>query len=350
LADATEPFMSDPLVHGVYSVDENVPAGWDLTGATCDDGSAPNAIDLQPGETVTCTFENTKRGMAEVLKTVSGIAPNGVYPAFNFQIRDGSGAVASATSDPITGIAYFSCEAGANPDVCVDVDGMAKLVPGDYAFCELDVQPGWTLTGSSNDGPLVWYSLTIGEDYIGECAAFNLAVAETEQFNIDNTPPPGGNARTIGFWKNWTSCDGKGNQYDRWLTDPDYYDVLDEFLPIYLHPGLEVTLCEVGVDILDKRDVDDPNLVGDGRKKASDAAYGLAAQLMAVQLNIAAEAGTCPAMLEAKDAAEALLLNIGFDGSGDYLRKPKGPSKDLAQQAKTLAGILDSYNNNLLCP
>ncbi|PSL16110.1 hypothetical protein CLV44_10233 [Marinobacterium halophilum] len=350
LADATTPHMSEPLVNGTYSVSETVPAGWDLTSATCDDGSAPNAIDLQPGETVTCTFENTKRGMAEVLKTVSGIAPNGVYPAFDFQIRDGSGAVASATSDVITGFAYFSCEAGVSPDVCVDVDGMAKLVPGAYEFCELDVQPGWMLTGSSNDGPLSWYSLIIGEDYIGECAAFTLSVAETESFNVDNTPPPGGNARTIGFWKNWTSCDGKGNQYDRWLTDPDFYDVLDEFLPIYLHPELEITQCAVGVDLLDKRDVEDPSLVGDGSKKASDAAYGLAAQLMAVQLNIAADAGTCSELINAKVAAEQLLADIDFTGTGDYLKKPKGPSKTLAQEAKTLAGILDSYNNNMLCP
>jgi len=41
-----------------FSVAENTAAGWELTGATCDDGSSPSAIALGPGETVTCTFVN----------------------------------------------------------------------------------------------------------------------------------------------------------------------------------------------------------------------------------------------------------------------------------------------------
>jgi len=43
-----------------YSVTEIVPAGWVLTSALCDDGSDPSAIDLGPGETVTCVFLNTE--------------------------------------------------------------------------------------------------------------------------------------------------------------------------------------------------------------------------------------------------------------------------------------------------
>ena len=39
---------------------EIVPTGWVLTSATCDDGSDPSAIDLDPGETVTCVFINTE--------------------------------------------------------------------------------------------------------------------------------------------------------------------------------------------------------------------------------------------------------------------------------------------------
>ena len=40
----------------------------DLTGATCDDGSAPGSISLEPGETVTCTFTNTKRALLTIVK------------------------------------------------------------------------------------------------------------------------------------------------------------------------------------------------------------------------------------------------------------------------------------------
>ncbi len=49
-----------PGGNGTYSVTEIVPAGWVLTSATCDDGSDPSAIDLGPGETVTCVFLNTE--------------------------------------------------------------------------------------------------------------------------------------------------------------------------------------------------------------------------------------------------------------------------------------------------
>ena len=46
------------LVPGTYSVSEQVPDGWDLTSATCDDGSDPSNIELEAGEYVWCTFVN----------------------------------------------------------------------------------------------------------------------------------------------------------------------------------------------------------------------------------------------------------------------------------------------------
>ena len=47
---------------GTYSVSETVPAGWDQTSATCNDGSPVSAINIGAGENVTCTFTNQKRG------------------------------------------------------------------------------------------------------------------------------------------------------------------------------------------------------------------------------------------------------------------------------------------------
>jgi len=41
---------------------------WDLTAVTCDDGSDAGAIEVSPGETVTCTFTNTKRSVLVVVK------------------------------------------------------------------------------------------------------------------------------------------------------------------------------------------------------------------------------------------------------------------------------------------
>jgi len=57
------------LMPGTYSVSETGVTGWDLTQASCSDQSNPNAISLSAGETVTCTFTNTKRGHLIVQKT-----------------------------------------------------------------------------------------------------------------------------------------------------------------------------------------------------------------------------------------------------------------------------------------
>ena len=57
---------------GTYSVSESLPAGWELTSATCSDGSAVDAIDLAAGEVVICTFENAKLGEITIEKIVEG--------------------------------------------------------------------------------------------------------------------------------------------------------------------------------------------------------------------------------------------------------------------------------------
>jgi hypothetical protein len=43
-----------------YNVSETVPSGWMQNSATCSDGSPVSNIDVGPGETVTCTFVNTR--------------------------------------------------------------------------------------------------------------------------------------------------------------------------------------------------------------------------------------------------------------------------------------------------
>ncbi len=58
---------------GTYTSTETVPAGWDLTSILCDDsnstGSGATAtFVVAAGETVTCTFTNTKRGSIAVAK------------------------------------------------------------------------------------------------------------------------------------------------------------------------------------------------------------------------------------------------------------------------------------------
>ena len=48
-----------------------MPAGWDQTSATCDDGSPVSNIDVAAGENVTCTFTNRKRGSVVVVEDSS---------------------------------------------------------------------------------------------------------------------------------------------------------------------------------------------------------------------------------------------------------------------------------------
>jgi hypothetical protein len=59
LADS-ESNNSGDLDPGNYSVEETVPAGWTLDSATCDNEDDPSSIDLEAGQTVTCTFTNSE--------------------------------------------------------------------------------------------------------------------------------------------------------------------------------------------------------------------------------------------------------------------------------------------------
>jgi hypothetical protein len=211
--------------------------------------------------------------------------------------------------------------------------GGATFSPGEYWFCETNMLPGWSAELSGYPGAIVPNNTDSNVDNSVICAPFTLDPGETESFSLDNTPPPGGDARTIGFWKNWTSCDGHGNQDD----------VLDQNLPVSLG-DMYIDDCDTAVSLLDKRDVNS------GRKRAGDAAYALAAQLLAYELNQNAGAGTCTAASDAAASGHNLLMDIGFDGTGNYLKGNSPQVKEDAQDAHDYAGILDEYNNNVLCP
>ncbi len=190
---------------------------------------------------------------------------------------------------------------------------------------------------------------------------------------------PGGGPRTPGYWKNWNRVTGGGqaDNADRnggwengfWLLedvlDPNvgggiwWDDILDDGGdpdPPYTSP---INNAAVAVDILDQREIGDPDVVGDGVKHSSDAAYTLAMHLLAAQLNFGAGAETCQAALDAALAAEELLDKYDFNGTGDYLlSKYKDRTRndgtgvwDKADYALALelATQLDLYNNGELC-
>jgi hypothetical protein len=169
-----------------------------------------------------------------------------------------------------------------------------------------------------------------------------VTVGQNLRIAVDNTFP-GGDPRTPGYWKNWASCTN-GGQFAKTTddVDPDNEFVsLDEVLnsPGVSWGGFTIDNCELAVSILDQRDFNN------GRKMARDAAYTLAMHLLAAQLNFGAGAETCTAASDAALEAETLLVSIGFDATGSYLR----PKNSEYQTALDLANTLDQYNNGYLC-
>ena len=69
---------------------------------------------------------------------------------------------------------------------------------------------------------------------------------------------------------------------------------------------------------------------------------------MAAKANYAAGAEQCQAATDAIAAGDALLSSMNFNGSGGYARGKD--AKDNAQEAHNIAGTLDDYNNDMLCP
>ena len=135
---------------GTYSVAETPVAGWTVT-SSCDDGSLVSAIRLDAGETVTCTFTNTKQGSIVVKKVT---VPASSSPSFAFVSSYGSGS--------------FSLSGGGT-----NTSGL--LDAGTYSVAETPVA-GWTVTSSCDDGSLV--------------SAIRLDAGETVTCTFTNTGVP----------------------------------------------------------------------------------------------------------------------------------------------------------------
>jgi hypothetical protein len=309
-----------------YSVTETALPGWDQTGATCSHGSPAN-IAVSPGETVTCTFTNSQRGMAKVLKTVSGSPVTALLPSaqqsFTFQLRSG----ASTTNGGML-LAQQNATA-ANGGVFTFA---TKLVAGStYQLCEM-VMPGWRTTLAPT--PFVLYDPSGDNSTL--CVNFSVSAGETKSIAVDNRPPPGGLARTIGFWKNWASCASSNGQQK---------PVLDQTLAAADPGGILIgTLTLHAVDCLKAVRLLNKSTIDTEKKMSSDPAFNLAAQLVAAKLNVKAGALTCPTATSAITDAQALLAAVHFSGiNHDKL------SQAQTTQANSLATTLDRFNNNLLC-
>jgi|GEM_PF-5169686 len=165
------------------------------------------------------------------------------------------------------------------------------------------------------------------------------------QFVVDNSYPQG-DARTPGYWKNWNRCSGGNQQHtaDKNGGFASGFWLVENALVVspISWGSFHITTCEIAVAILDSRSI------SSGKKMSSDAAYTLGRALLAAQLNFRANAQTCAAATNAASEAVTLLASIGFNGTSTYLTSKVGDRAKYAR-ALELAGILDRYNNNILC-
>ena len=237
-----------------------------------------------------------------------------------------------------------------------DADGLLKfaekLVPETtYTICENPVPAGWTslwTIGFSVGGNIITPYNPNANDAIPSdvgirCVDFTVNPGQTKQFEVHNDFP-GGDPRTIGYWKNWNRCTGGGQAATAAKNGGAAagFFILEDLLP-QLIGDFNVATCLQAVNVLSKQDQA-------GKSKSADAAYELAAQFLAARLNLAAGAETCTAVQTAVISAQNLLDQINFTGSGDYLTSKQ---KNLATQrtlALSLATTLDRYNNGILCP
>ena len=166
------------LFPGDYSVSEvGQPAGWDLTGSSFSAGT-PAGFTLEPGSTVTCDFENTKRGHVVIIKEVNSANPASLTLLFSFS--------------PSYGSPFALIHRGDNDQ---------ELVPGRYTVSE-DVPAGWDLTlvcedpdgGTSVSGPMATIDLDAGE--IVTCTFEN---TERGEIIIDKVTVPSDSSQEFQF-------------------------------------------------------------------------------------------------------------------------------------------------------
>jgi hypothetical protein len=290
--------------------------------ADFDAGDNAVSIGLSAGEEITCTFTNERKAKLTVDKVLVG----GGTQLFDFTVDNGFSPASFQLADATTPV----------------TSGFA-LSPNTYRVCELNLAVDWAATATVDGNSATLINPDFPQDLGNRCVDVPLTYGDDKTVVWTNTPPPaGGDARTIGYWKNWSSCaQSNGKQFDK-ATAPGGAGLgatLDGNLPQTIG-DLLVNTCPLGVSILSKQDV------VTGKNKASDAAYGLAAQLLAAKLNVTAGADVCPAATNAINGGQALLDAINFTGTGNYLKAPSANRT----AALGFAATLDSYNNNTLCP
>jgi hypothetical protein len=378
----------DTTVNGAtYWVCEVLQAEWvnsDPGAASVTPNGKCKAVTVAKNATTTVKLGNFQRIEVQVNKTLDG-GPVPVGKTFQFSIRKNAstnpGGVNGGFGTVIaTGSVVGPDSTITSADWTVAGGQQYPLNPGTYQLCESIVE-GFSPTFIQGVYGVDWFSPGIQagngfQETENTLVCFNFTVVSgdggadhTVEFNVDNAPK--GFAHTIGFWKNWTSCDG-GRQFamlDLMITggtrngityagadDSNGNGLRDIRIGDLFIEG--PNRCKIAVDLLNKRPVGDPAKLGDMARKASDPVYNSVAQLVAFELNQLLNAtGTGSAACQAKATDAALLMqrflkyiDFRLTATNSTYTMPSNTTrvKQIRANLLYLANVLDDYNNNTI--
>ncbi len=193
-ADNSETFSNVPT--GSYSVAETVPAGWLLEGLDCDDvnsteslATATATINLEKGETVTCTFTNDAQ--AGTIVIVKDATPSD-DTVFDFTETIPGAASSFTLSDPSD-----------------DTETFSNVPLGSYQVTEL-AELGWTLDNITCIDP------DNGSSTAGATATIDLDDDETVTCTFNNSRDTG----TITIVKEATPADNTPFDFTETIPGP----------------------------------------------------------------------------------------------------------------------------------
>ncbi|MBI2818640.1 MAG: hypothetical protein HYX73_01560, partial [Acidobacteria bacterium] len=226
--DTEVPVVTDTLDFGAYTLAEIVPDGWDQTGASCEGSEGaenPEALDLEAGETIICTFENTQRGLITIVKdTVDGIG------LFCFDGVEVDGEVV-----PFGNFDHFCLDT-----IAFNGGGTAQtsyvVKPGSYSVAEdlLDLPSiNWEYTQVTCDDPTTDSTLL---DEVLALAEIEVDPGETVVCTFVNTLQEELQACSPGYWR-------QPQHFGSYPWDPD--DWVPNVVPVGFNPGdgfLDATL------------------------------------------------------------------------------------------------------------
>ena len=268
----------------------------------------------------------------QVLKTVDGNVPGVNDPVFTFELRVGADINNAGTIGQTLTTSAGNGTLSFTP----------SLISGNvYQICELAI-PGFSTSltgffGAFNPGASLPGTVCI--NFTAQAGTVVITVNNLRQGGLGGTL-----ASTIGFWKNWASCQ---------TSNGDQLAILDRTLQAFEPGGFTVGILtlndtnpdpDVASDCGQVRNLLDKTAINGGRKLANDPLFNMAAQYVAYLLNVQKGATACWSP-DLGGAAQALLAAHQFDGLTHAAL-----NSAQAAYANALNNLLDTYNNNNGCP